>query len=70
MFNIVHAGTSIRKKYCFKTLLLIYFRNMIVQNQITYDKHNKKIITVKWDTFKIHPVKFENRLPIEGKGQG
>ena len=21
-----------------------------------------------WDTFKIHPVKFENRLPIKGKG--
>ena len=36
---------------------------------------------IQWDTFKIHmrqnppafkihPVKFENRLPIEGKGQG
>ena len=23
-----------------------------------------------WDMFKIHPVKFENRLPIEGKGLG
>ena len=41
--------------------------------------HNIKYLNVKphniiWDTFKIHPFKiqqvnFENRLPIEGKGQ-
>ena len=33
----------------------------------TYNLHNLKPTNLQ-DTFKIHPVKFENRLPIKGKG--
>ena len=31
--------------------------------------YKRNYIVNTWDTFKIHPVKFEKRLPIEGKGR-
>ena len=53
------------------TTLKYLFKSFFSENlHITKVFNSFEINSNRWDTFKIHPVKFKNRLAIEGMGLG
>ena len=65
-FSYIKLDFNSLKEVDFKKVL-----NYLLESQTEVScKHigETKIYSLKYETFKIYPVKFENRLLIEGKG--